>query len=322
MNRKTFLLFVFVGVVCSIFTRALSDSPNDNEAALGMFLSGILITILFLSVHLRCNDIKGHVDVGFSIGMIILACIPLAGFIAMLYLIFTGRENGNIAVKNDTREYETVVDELQEKYRQHLTESDILIDSRICNDLYEVCNRIPSVKKIMNDRNIGLNEIIKFYRSMKCDDVLWDDSTGKYLPFVAILNPKTLSIIADNGDLPDKQLKQLVSTELRYSPDEIYTGKATNKKRFQIFEDSKKIWIFIFLIVSVCMMLYPPYHTVIPNKGEEFAGYNVIGTIPPKVKNNQKKFTSVDYNKLAFHEIILAVFCGAGCTLTLMFRKK
>lgn len=34
------------------------------------------------------------------------------------------------------------------------------------------------------------------------------------------------------------------------------------------------------LLISIGMMVYPPYHTVIHGKGEMFEGYNIIGEAP------------------------------------------
>ena len=48
----------------------------------------------------------------------------------------------------------------------------------------------------------------------------------------------------------------------------------------------------------------------------------MIGTFPEKTTNASKKFISVDYATLAFHEIILAVTCCAGYMLMNVIRKK
>lgn len=215
-----------------------------------------------------------------------------------------------------------IISELQDKYQKQLIDGNEIADTNICNDLYIACNKIFDVKQVLIDKNIGLNDIIKFYRDMKSDNVLWDDDTGKYLPFVAILNAKTLSLFSDNKNLPASQLKKLIITEMRQVSIQKVNNEHKNSVFQNLFSDTKKFWILFFLIVSVCMMLYPPYHKVVPNKGDEFVGYSMIGTFPEKTTNASKKFISVDYTTLTFHEIILAVTCCTGYMLMTVIRKK
>jgi len=307
----------------------LIQSSNNTEVTIGIIFCGFFMVLFALCVHFRCNDINGKINRSDSIKYIFFSCIPIISLFVIIYLLFAKGEQSlkndtekNLFDKKDNINMFDIINELQDKYQEQLIDSDEIIDTNICNDLYIACNKIFDVKQVVIDKNIGLNDIIKFYRDMKSDDVLWDDDTGKYLPFVAILNAKTLSLFSDNKNLPASQLKKLIITEMRQISIQKMNIEHKNSVFQNFFGDAKKIWILFFLIVSICMMIYPPYHKVVPNKGDEFVGYSMIGTFPEKTTNASKKFISVDYATLAFHEIILAVTCCAGYMLMTVIRKK
>lgn len=333
MNRKLFGFSIFCVLICTTLVNIMVRSPDYSEVVVGI-LSATSLVLLFLSIHLRRNDINGCVDVANSIKYILLSCIPLVSLFVLMYLLFTRGKfdknndikfDSNSTNKNNSNNVDCFIDELQDKYSRQITNiNDDSLDEQICSDLYETCNKINLVRQVILNRNIGLTDMIAFYRAMKCDDILWDDDTGKYLPFVAMFNPDILSLFASNKNLPDVQLKHLVMSALKNASTMNYEKHTDDKSTdlFSRFNDLKRVWILIFLIVSICIMLYPPYQTTIPNKGTTTAGYSFIGTTPSGVPTYNKKFTSVDYSTLIFHEIIWAVICGAGYTLTVILKKR
>lgn len=327
INRKVFLgLFLLLAVVLS-FARVLLKSPSDAEVTVGVILSGFFIVGYCLIVHLRCNHLNGTTNMKESIKYIILSCIPLVGFVVILYLIFakgygtsTKKEGSYNNPKSPKISVDDIVRSLQTKYAGQLNIEGDMINSQICQDLYAACNKIESSKKIILEYNLDVNDIAKLYKAMKSDNVLWDDSTGMYLPFVAILNPSSLLKFANNQSIPSLELKRLILSEV--SKNNKFVNAHEYNGWHRILRDTKKLWILIFLIISVAMMLYPPYHKVVPNKGDEFVGYSFIGTFPNKTTNATKKYTSIDYATLSFHEVIWAVVCCTGYTLMVTIRKK
>jgi len=186
----------------------LIQSSNNTEVTIGIIFCGFFMVLFALCVHFRCNDINGKINRSDSIKYIFFSCIPIISLFVIIYLLFAKGEQSlkndtekNLFDKKDNINMFDIINELQDKYQEQLIDSDEIIDTNICNDLYIACNKIFDVKQVVIDKNIGLNDIIKFYRDMKSDDVLWDDDTGKYLPFVAILNAKTLSLFSDNKNL-------------------------------------------------------------------------------------------------------------------------
>lgn len=325
INRKTFIGLAVITLIILTFTKILLASPNENEVTGGMLLAGVLIVIYIMSIHLRCNDINGRTNIANSAMYILLSLIPIVSLIILIYLSTKkGEDVNNVIEKNDISEdgekITDAIDELQSRYKNDLAKNDDGIDVLIGNELYTRCNEIQSLKNVVIENNISQDDIVKIYRNLKCDDVLWDDKTGKYLPFVSILTPENLVMMHQKINFPDNTKKRIVMTSSEKHSGKNNTSNAS--KLPGLFQDIKKTWILIFLVTSIAMLLYPPYHTVIPNRGEEFAGYNIVGEIPAKVSSGKKRFTSIDYTTLAFHEVICGVVCCAGYTLTMMVRKK
>ena len=315
INRKTFVFMFVLLIIFLTFARIMIESNSDIEVTAGIMLALLVVIVYSLTIHFRGNHINGESNIWKTIKYIILSFLPLIGFVTIVWLACTEGAGSTIITRdeNNRKDNFAVVKDLQRKYSGQLANSNELLDNDICQDLYRECNNNEEVRKIIINYNLGVNDIVDFYKTVKSGDILWDDNTGIYLPFSLIVYPKTLLAFIENKHLPAMELKALIMNEinqktLTMSKNDYYATL------HRITSDKKKMWILIFLVVSVCMMLYPPYHTVMPNKGDEFVGYSLIGTFPEKTTKATRNFTSVDYVKLAFHEVIWAVTCCAGYT--------
>ena len=327
INRKTYIGLSLLFAFCATIIREMLKNPNGNNELFGLLGSAILLVMYIVTVHLRCNDIEGGHSLKLSLITIILSFIPLVSLFVFFYLATTKASDNGDEIKTPIKDGFTVnlVKELQNKYKTYLSSSDNSMDEQIANDLYQKCDGISSLKGLILGNNLSPNDFVKFYKTMKCDDVLWDDKVGIYLPFLSILMPNTLALLCQNAHLPETEQKQIVLKELNKNTVNMLkenNGKENTDKGNRFFSDIKRVWVLVFLLISIGMMVYPPYHTVIPGKGEMFEGYNIIGEAPKNIPSGRKRFTSIDYSILAFHEVILAVVCCAGYTLTTMTRKK
>lgn len=329
INRKTYIGLSFFFAFCLTIIRTMLKNPNGNNELFGSVGGAFLLVMYIVTVHLRCNDIEGGHSIKLSLVTILLSFIPLVSLLVFFYLATTKTGDNVDKIQTNIKDGFTVnlVKGLQNKYKTFLSVNDSSMDEQIATDLYNECNGVSSLKGKILENNLSPNDFIKFYHVMKCDDVLWDEKTGIYLPFLSILTPETLGLLCQNAHLPEKEQKQLVLKELNKSTDNqikenIDKQKESRDKDNRWFGDIKRVWVLVFLLISIGMMVYPPYHTIIPGKGETFEGYNIIGEAPSNIPPRRKRFTSIDYSTLAFHEVILAVVCCAGYTITMMARKK
>ena len=329
INRKTYIGLSLFWAFCLTIIREMLKNPNGNNELFGLLGGAFLLVMYLVTVHLRCNDIEGGHSIKLSLITILLSFIPLVSLFVFFYLATTkASDKGNeMQIPTKNRYTVNLAKDLQNKYKIYLSSDDTSMDAQIANDLYEACNGISSLKGKILENNLSPNDFIKFYNIMKCDDVLWDEKEGIYLPFLSILTPDTLGLLCQNAHLPEKEQKQIVLHELnKNTVSKLKENNDTYKENMDkvngLLGDIKRVWVLVFLLISIGMMVYPPYHTVIPGKGEMFEGYNIIGEAPKNIPSGRKKFTSIDYSTLAFHEVILAVVCCAGYTLTTMVRKK
>ena len=326
INRKIFIGISLILAVCLAVAKRMINSPNSNEITIGTIVLVVLIIVYLVSIHLRCNDIEGRNNLKLSITIMALSFIPVVSFFVFLYLAVTKGINTKEEFKEisnfspTTTSFISNVIYLQNKYKSDLLINDENKNKQIVNDLYISCNHIPPIKEIIIKNSISQNDFMKYYSVMKSDSVLWDDKTGTYLPFVSMLTPKTLKLLIDNSHLPKSRQKEIVLRALNGGNERNLT---INSGKWNVFfRDLKKTWLLVFLAISMTMMLYPPYHTIVPGKGEEFVGYNIIGEIPSNVSGSKKKFTTIDYATLAFHEVILVIVCCGGYTLSTMMKKR
>lgn len=88
----------------------------------------------------------------------------------------------------------------------------------------------------------------------------------------------------------------------------------------------QKIWILIFLCISLYMGFHPPYHTNLPANNRigvnSFMGYGYINALPEGVPNYLKGKTFIDYKLLGLHIIIAGIVCGIGYSATTLFLNK
>lgn len=323
INRKTF----FISIIFLLIVATVVIPVSQKNAVLCIFFSAIIIVLYFLCIIFRYNDINGEMKFSNTLLLIVISCIPGLSIIALGFLIFSKGNPSNIkstVTRTENRTlFHAVVGELQNKYAAILNTYDENTQAQFYKDLYYAYDKIPGLKKILIGYHADLTDIVWMYKLMQDGDILWDEQTGEYIPFIAMFNSETLLFMLNNKSLPEAKLRQKVFDMLNLYPKTSRLDNAFFKDKLAyVFNNTKMFWLLVFFIISFGMLIYPPYHTVIPNKGTTAAGYNWMGYVPSGVSSAQAKFTSVDYATLAFHEVILATICGAGCTITMLMKRK
>ncbi|WP_432748689.1 hypothetical protein [Pectinatus frisingensis] len=87
----------------------------------------------------------------------------------------------------------------------------------------------------------------------------------------------------------------------------------------------QKVWLLIFLCISLYIGFHPPYHVNLPANRtgvNSFMGYGYINALPEGVPTALKGRTSIDYKLLALHIAIISIICGTGYLVTTLFLGK
>ena len=88
------------------------------------------------------------------------------------------------------------------------------------------------------------------------------------------------------------------------------------------FVGGKNFWLLIFCLVSlVTCIFYVPYNMVHSQK-PEFVIKNAHGTIFEIPKDFRLPVTKIDYQAIAFREILILIACCAGYTISIVIKKK
>lgn len=89
-----------------------------------------------------------------------------------------------------------------------------------------------------------------------------------------------------------------------------------------LLTDLKKFWVLTFCVVSLATcILYVPYNLVHSNNPDMVykTAHATIFAIPEKFK---PQLTKIDYQAIAFRELLILIGCCAGYTVSTMIKKK
>lgn len=108
----------------------------------------------------------------------------------------------------------------------------------------------------------------------------------------------------------------------KYRENRQFIAENSIKTWLLTFVDEKNFWAFIFFVVSfVSCILYVPYNMIAPSNPNIIhkTAYSTLFEIP---KDFKPKITTIDYQKLAFREILILFGCCAGYTASIIIKKK
>jgi len=237
--------------------------------------------------------------------------------------------------------------DMESKYKPYLNNEDYVHNTEIAQGLFDICQATPSLGAVIAKNGASFGRFVLAYTGVKHENLMWTVD-GKYFPFLAITTEETLELLLQGNAVSSFNMNILRGIFKTYNAEQTGRQFANNNNNTAPIDtvtynqtvaqvpassssivsnlagmNIKKVWILVFLVISLGMMYFAPYHTVLPNnKGEEFAGYGTISEMPSSVSGNMSRYTSIDYTTLAFHEVVLLVVCGAGFTITSMVIQK
>ncbi|MBR2774176.1 MAG: hypothetical protein IKD73_04205 [Selenomonadaceae bacterium] len=91
---------------------------------------------------------------------------------------------------------------------------------------------------------------------------------------------------------------------------------------FSNFASQKNLWAFVFCVVSLVMCIfYVPYNRV-KSSNPEIIIETTHATIFEVPKNFNPRLTKIDYQAIAFREVLILLGCCAGYTVSTIINKK
>ena len=295
LNRKRFLglIIVFVAIF-NFLQRSLGQTYIDN---FHIFI-GIWLAILLVLTKWRSNDI-GMENKEFLLEFVIMF-IPLIGLLSIGHFLLSKGGSANpyeydniVFSRSLSQKSVATMHDMESKYKPYLNNEDYVHNTEIAQGLFDICQATPSLGAVIAKNGASFGRFVLAYTGVKHENLMWTVD-GKYFPFLAITTEETLELLLQGNAVNSFNMNILRGIFKTYNAEQTGRQFANNNNNTAPIDtvtynqtvaqvpassssivsnlagmNIKKVWILVFLVISLGMMYFAPYHTVNVSKLRE-----------------------------------------------------